>query len=109
MLISWLSSTLVNCKLAIGVWVDCIQVSLIFVGRILILEQLYLDHLIRSISVDYILISCILASRIVVSCILILEQLYLDQMYLSWLYLDQFYLGQLYLDSGTVVSWPVVS
>ena len=109
MLISWLSSTLVNCKLAIGVWVDCIQVSLIFVGRILILEQLYLDHLIRSISVDYILISCTLAGRIVVSCILILEQLYLDQMYLSWLYLDQFYLGQLYLDSGTVVSWPVVS
>ena len=97
MLISWLSSTLVICNLAIGVWVDCIQVSLIFVGRILILEQLYLDHLIRSISVDYILISCTLAGRIVVSCILILEQLYLDQMYLSWLYLDQLYLGQLYL------------
>ena len=81
MLISWLSSTLVICNLAIGVWVDCIQVSLIFVGRILILEQLYLDHLIRSISVDYILISCILAGRIVVSIPHICHFFYTDRIF----------------------------
>ena len=95
LLISWLSSTLANCILAIGVWMDCIQVSLIFVGRIMIQNRcisvsyilisciLNSFILMKCISVDYILISCILARLIVVNCILILEQLYLDQMYLS--------------------------